>query len=368
MEGRGGFVTVPWWGWAATLVGLAALVAVDIRHARRPHAVRFREAMTWSLIYVGAAVVFGITLAITAGSGPSAQFFAGYLVEKSLSVDNLFVFAVILGKFAVPARHQQRVLLIGVIGALALRAAFIAAGAAAVQRLTVTFVVFGAFLMYTAVRLVLGHGEQSTDVTNSRAVRLFRRVMPVAESSRDGALFTRIAGRRAATPLLVVVVAILSVDILFALDSIPAIFGITSSAYLVFTANAFALLGLRALYFLLIGLLNRLVYLHYGLAVVLAFIGVKLVLHYAHTVSDGVPEISTVLSLVVVAAVLAITTIASLRAKPKSLASDVEPPPHGSLRAPAEVLAAGPLRQQHDDRHVDRANDEVEHRRRSGLA
>ena len=306
-------MSVPLWGWLASLTGIGALVAVDVWQARRPHEVSFRNALEWSLVYIGAAVVFGVMLAVFAGGGAATSFFTGYLVEKSLSVDNLFVFAVILAQFAVPARHQQRVLLIGVLGALMLRAVFIAAGAAAVQRFSVTFVVFGAFLLYTAVHLVRAHGA-TPDVANTLPVRALRTVMPVTTDYSSGRFLTVVGGRRAATPLLVVVVTILSVDILFALDSIPAIFGITDSAYLVFSANAFALLGLRALYFLLVGLLDRLVHLHYGLAIVLAFIGVKLVLHYAHTVSSVVPEIPTVVSLLVVLAVLAVTTITSLRA------------------------------------------------------
>jgi len=310
-------VAVPLWGWVATIAAIGALVAVDIWQARRPHEVTFREALTWSLVYIGAAVLFGGTLALFVGGQPATAYFAGYLVEKSLSVDNLFVFAVILAQFAVPARHQQRALLIGVIGALGLRAVFIAAGAAVVQRFAVTFVVFGAFLLYTAIQLVRSHG-QTPDVGDSRAVRLLRKVMPVTTDYSHDGLLTHVDGQRAATPLLVVVVAILSVDILFALDSIPAIFGITDSAYLVFTANAFALLGLRALYFLLVGLLDRLVHLHYGLAIVLAFIGVKLVLHYAHTVHAAVPEISTGISLLVVLIVITTTTLTSLRASAKT--------------------------------------------------
>ena len=306
-------MTVSLAGWFATILGLGALVALDVWHARQPREVRFREALTWSFFYIGAALVFGVVIGATAGSEAAVQFFAGYLVEKSLSVDNLFVFAVVLSQFAVPPRHQQRVLLIGVIGALVMRAAFIAVGAAAVQRFTVTFVVFGAFLIYTAVGLVRRHGQQP-NVGDSRVVRLARRVMPVVEDAPDGVFLTRFGGRRAATPLLIAVVAILSVDIVFALDSIPAIFGITSSAYLVFTANAFALLGLRALYFLVVGLLDRLVHLHYGLAAVLAFIGVKLVLHYGHTVWSSVREISTGASLAVVLLILATTTVTSLLA------------------------------------------------------
>jgi len=322
-------MSVPLWGWFATLGGLGVLVGVDIRHARRPHEVGFREALIWSLVYIAAAVVFGAVLAVVAGGDNATAYFAGYLVEKSLSVDNLFVFAVILAQFGVPARHQQRVLLIGVVGALVLRAAFIAAGAAVIERFTVTFVLFGAFLLYTAVHLVRTHG-QTPDVANTRAVRLLRKVMPVAPGYESDTFLTRIGGRRAATPLLVVIVAILSVDILFALDSIPAIFGITDSAYLVFAANAFALLGLRALYFLLVGLLARLVYLHYGLAIVLGFIGVKLILHYVHSRNSAVPEISTVVSLLVVIGVIGITTLISLRASP---ANPLPPAPDAQERA-----------------------------------
>jgi tellurite resistance protein TerC len=305
--------TPPLWAWFATLAAIGTLVAIDIRHARRPHEVRFREALTWSAIYIAAAVVFGVVLAGSAGSQPAFAYFAGYLVEKSLSVDNLFVFAVIMSRFAVPARHQQRALLIGVVGALVLRAAFIAAGAAVVHRFTVAFVVFGAFLLYTAVHLLRAQGKEPS-VGDNRAVRLLRKVMPVTTGYEQDTLFARVNGRRAATPLLVAVVAILSVDIVFALDSIPAIFGITDSAYLVFAANAFALLGLRALYFLLVGLLDRLVHLHYGLAAILGFIGVKLVLHYAHSVNASIPEISTGISLAAVAVMLAVTTVTSLRA------------------------------------------------------
>jgi tellurite resistance protein TerC len=325
-------VTVPLWVWAVTLAGIAALVAVDMRQARRPHEVGFREAVAWSVVYLLAAVVFGLVVTVVAGTGPGLEFFAGYLVERSLSIDNVFVFAVVLAQFAVPTRHQHRVLLVGILGALVVRAAFIAAGAAAVERFAVTFVVFGAFLCYTAVHLVRAHGS-TPEVGDIRAVRALRRVVPVESGGRDGALVTRVGGRLAATPLLAVVVTILSVDIVFALDSIPAIFGVTESAYLVLTANAFALLGLRALYFLLVGLLDRLVHLHYGLAAVLAFIGVKLVLQYVHTVAAAVPEISTGVSLAVVVAVLALTTVSSLRASPR---------PEGPARPAGPLPGVGP--------------------------
>jgi tellurite resistance protein TerC len=304
-------MTVPLWIWLATLAGIGVLVALDVRQARRPHEVGFREALVWSLVYVAAAVAFGLGVLLFAGPGPGVEFFTGYVMEKTLSVDNLFVFAVVLGQFAVPARHQQRVLLIGVLGALVLRAVFIAVGAAAVQRYAITFLFFGVFLVYTGVKLIRSHGAPP-DIRGSRAVRLVRRVVPVTDDLAGGRLFTRVGGRRVATPLFLVTVAILTIDIVFALDSIPAIFGITESAYLVFTTNAFALLGLRALYFLLAGALDRLVHLHYGLAVVLAFIGVKLVLHYLHTVWPAVPQIPLLVSLAVIFTVLGTVTATSL--------------------------------------------------------
>ncbi|MFG1923844.1 TerC family protein [Cryptosporangium sp. NPDC048952] len=311
-------MSVSLWVWAATIAGLAIIVAIDIWHARRPHHVGFKEATTWSVIYIALAILFGIGVMIFGGTEPGTEFFAGWLIEKSLSVDNLFVFAVILGTFGVPDKHQQKVLLIGILGALVMRAIFIAVGAAAIQRFAVTFVVFGAFLIYTAIKLVRSHGEQP-DVGNSRAVKMLRRFIPVTDDYPDSsALTVKRDGKRLATPLLVVVVTILSVDLVFALDSIPAVFGVTESAYIVFTANAFALLGLRALYFLLIGLLDRLVHLHFGLAFVLAFIGVKLILHYAHTVWPSVPDIPTALSLAVVILTLAVTTFTSLRATRKA--------------------------------------------------
>jgi tellurite resistance protein TerC len=304
-------MTVPLWTWAATIAGIGALVGIDIWQARRPHEVGIREASVWSAVYVAAAVLFGLGVLAVAGAGPGAEFFTGYLVEKTLSIDNLFVFAVILGQFAVPPRHQQRVLLIGVLGALVLRAAFIALGAQAVQRYTITFLFFGVFLVYAGVKLIRSHGEPP-DIRGSRAMRLVRRLVPVTEDHAGGRLFTRSHGRWMATPLFLVTAAIIAVDIVFALDSIPAIFGITDSAYLVFTTNAFALLGLRALYFLLVGLLDRLVHLHYGLAVVLGFIGVKLTLHYLHTEWPVVPQIPTPLSLAVILGVLTTVMLTSL--------------------------------------------------------
>ncbi|CAA9218012.1 MAG: Integral membrane protein TerC [uncultured Actinomycetospora sp.] len=327
-------MTVPFWAWAATIGGIVVLVGIDIWHARSPHEVSFREATLWSVIYIAVAVVFGVILLFTMGTQSGTEYFAGYLVEKSLSVDNLFIFAVILTQFAVPKRHQQKVLLWGVIGALVMRAIFIAIGAAVISAFAFVFVIFGLFLLYTAYSLIKQHGQEPKDMHDNRAVRFVRRIVTVHEDqgdhqgeSDDGKLTARVNGKWGVTPLFIVVAVILSVDLVFALDSIPAIFGITQNAYIVFTANAFALLGLRALYFLLVGLLDRLVHLSYGLAVILAFIGVKLILLYLHEdVNPAIPEIPTWLSLVVIVATLAVVTVTSLmstrNAAAKSDASD----------------------------------------------
>ncbi|MGH3629576.1 MAG: TerC/Alx family metal homeostasis membrane protein [Sciscionella sp.] len=303
------------WVWAATVAGIAVLFFVDYLQARRPHVVSVREAAIQSAVYVAVALLFGVGVLMVAGADPGANYFAGYLIEKSLSVDNLFVFVVVLGAFAVPAEHQEKALLLGIAGALIMRAIFIAAGAAAIDSFSVTFVVFGAILLYTAIKLLRDHGSShGPDPGQMRTVRLLRRIVRVTEDYRDGALTVCEDGRRAATPMLVAVVAILGIDLLFALDSIPAIFGITGDAYLVFTTNAFALLGLRALYFLVAGLLDRLVHLDYGLAAILAFIAVKLILHYAHQQNPAIPEIPISISLAVVVVALAIVTATSLLA------------------------------------------------------
>ncbi|PVZ12967.1 TerC family protein [Actinomycetospora cinnamomea] len=314
-------MTVPFWVWAATIGGIAVLVAIDIWHARSPHEVSFREATLWSVIYIVVAILFGVGLLLFMGVQSGTEYFAGYLVEKSLSVDNLFIFAVILGQFAVPKRHQQKVLLWGVIGALVMRAIFIAIGAAVISAFAFVFVIFGLFLLYTAYTLVKQHGQEPKDMHDNRAVKLVRRFVTVHEDAGDhegykddGKLTARVNGKWGVTPLFIVVAVILSVDLVFALDSIPAIFGITQNAYIVFTANAFALLGLRALYFLLVGLLDRLVHLSYGLAFILAFIGIKLIMLYLHEdVSPAIPEVPTWLSLTVIVVTLAVVTFTSLR-------------------------------------------------------
>ncbi len=298
--------------WAVTIGLIVALLAVDlVAGALRPHAVGFREATAWSVFYIAVAVAFGLVLGWIAGWDFGIQYFAGYLVEKSLSVDNLFVFVIIMITFAVPQRHQQKVLTFGILVALIMRAVFIAVGAALLELFAFMFLVFGLLLIGTAIQLYR-HRNEDPEVEDNALVRAIRRMLPTTTEYHEGRLVTRINGRRVVTPLFIVMIAIGSTDLLFALDSIPAVFGVTDEPYLVFAANAFALLGLRALYFLVQGLLDRLVYLSTGLAVVLAFIGVKLVLHWGHTLSGAVPQIPTLLSLGVIAVILAITTAASL--------------------------------------------------------
>jgi tellurite resistance protein TerC len=263
------------------------------------------------VFYVGVAVAFGVIFGLIAGWDYGAEYFAGYVVEKSLSVDNLFVFVVIMATFAVPPEHQQRVLTFGILAALVMRAIFIALGAALISAFSFMFLIFGLLLVFTAVQL-FRHRDQDPDIDDNALVRLTRRVFPVTDTWDGGRLITRVEGRRVATPLFVVFVALGSTDILFALDSIPAVFGVTEEAFIVFAANAFALLGLRALYFLVTGLLDRLVYLSTGLSLILAFIGAKLMLHYGHLQNDDIPEIATSTSLLVITAVLVITVVASL--------------------------------------------------------
>lgn len=300
--------------WGILLAVTAVLFAADLLAATlRPHAVGFREAVAWSVFFIAAAAGFGLSLAARYGWDTAGQFFAGYIVEKSLSVDNLFVFVIIMSSFAVPKEHQQRVLIFGIAASLGLRSLFIAAGAALLSALSFMFVIFGLVLIWTAIRLFT-HRDADPDVADSPLARAARRVLPVTDAYDGGRLVTRdgATGRRAVTPLFIVFIAIGGTDMLFALDSIPAVFGVTHEAYLVFAANVFALLGLRALYFLVTGLLDRLVYLSTGLAVILVFIGIKLILHWAHGISAIFPEFNTVLSLAVIAGVLIITTAASL--------------------------------------------------------
>jgi tellurite resistance protein TerC len=298
--------------WAVTLLGITGLIVLDfVTVSRKPHEVMFREAMLWSIFYIGIAIAFGIAMWVWQGSDIGTQYFAAYLVEKSLSVDNLFVFIIILTQFAVPIELHQRVLLVGVVLALIMRAIFIAIGAAALAAFAFTFVIFGAILIWTGIQLAR-HRNEDPEPKDNVVVRVVRKRYLVSDHYDGTKMFTQIDGRRAVTPLLLVMVAIGSTDLLFALDSIPATFGVTQEPYLVFAANAFALLGLRALYFLLKGLLDKLVYLSTGLSIILIFIGVKLMLTWAHeTWPDTVPKIPTNVSLTFIIGVLLITGVAS---------------------------------------------------------
>ena len=323
--------------WAATVGLILVLLAADLGLAiLRPHRVGFREATLASLFYVTVAIVFGVVFGSVAGWDFGGQYFAGYVVEKSLSVDNLFVFVVIMTTFAVPREHQQKVLGIGIVLALVLRVIFIVLGAALLEAFSFMFLLFGLLLVATAVQL-FRHRDQDPSVEDNALVNFAQRRLPVADEYDGGKILTYVGQRRMVTPLFLVLVAIGSTDILFALDSIPAVFGVTDEVYIVFVANAFALLGLRPLFFLVTGLLDRLVYLSTGLSLILAFIGVKLGLHWGHLQDDSVPEISTMTSLVVIAVVLTITTIASLvkaRRDPSARAHA------GSLRARPQTDAA----------------------------
>ncbi len=320
----------PVWVWVATLVGLTALIVGDlVVVGRRPREVGVREAGLWVAACVGLAVLFGLALLVFAGPTAGTEFFAGYVTEYSLSVDNLFVFVIIMAKFAVPRQHQHRVLFIGIVLSLVLRGACIAAGAAALAAFNWIFYVFGAFLIYTAVKVAReGGGDDEPEAPDNAVVRALGRVLPTSAQYDGGRIVTRVDGRRVFTPMVMVVSALGIANVVFALDSIPAIFGLTTNGYIVFTANALALLGLRQLYFVIGGLLERLVYLSYGLSVILGFIGAKLIieaLHGSHIdeITLPIPHIGIVLSLGVIVVVLAVTTVASLL-RSRSLAAKQE--------------------------------------------
>jgi tellurite resistance protein TerC len=298
--------------WAVTIGAIAALILVDLfTVSSKPHDVMFKEATLWSIFYIGIAIIFGMWVWSSYGSQFGTEYFAAYLVEKSLSVDNLFVFVIILTQFAVPSIYHQRVLLIGVILALVLRAIFIAIGAAALAAFSFTFVIFGAILIWTGVGL-FRHWDEDPDPSENFIVRRVRKRMATVDEYHGTKLFIRQNGKRFATPMFLVMISIGATDLLFALDSIPATFGVTSEAFLVFAANAFALLGLRALYFLLKGLLDKLIYLSLGLSIILIFIGIKLVLTFVHEIYTEVPKIPTLWSLAVIALILILSTVASL--------------------------------------------------------
>lgn len=293
--------------WTVTIAAVVVLIALDFILTRRPHEVSMKEAIGWSVFYVALPLAFGVWVWNAHGSQTGFEYYTGYIVEKSLSVDNLFVFMLLLAAFAVPRHLQQKVLLFGIVGALVLRGIFIALGAAALSQWDFVFLIFGAILLITAAKLFVealqGH-DQKVDPEEMLAVRLGRKI--------------------GLKPMAIVVLAIFATDIIFAVDSVPAVYGITGDPYLVFATNAFALLGLRALYFVLEGALSKLVHLSYGLAAILAFIGVKLGLHWAHGHWDGVPVVPTWLSLVIIVGILAVTVTTSLIASARTQARETE--------------------------------------------
>jgi len=323
--------------WALTIAAILVLLVIDFIATRNPHDVSFKEAAGWSVFYIAAALGFAVWVWTSYGSDAGTEFLSAYLVEKSLSVDNLFVFAIILTQFAVPSVLHQRVLLVGILVALAMRAVFIAVGAAALHAFSFTFALFGLLLIWTGVQLAR-HRNEDPEPADNLLVRVVRKRLPFTDDYDGARTFTVIDGRRVATPMLLVMIAIGSTDLLFALDSIPATFGVTSEPFLVFAANAFALLGLRALYFLLKGLLDRLIYLSLGLAAILVFIGVKLILTFAHEVDAAWPKIPTGASLGVIAVILVVVAVASLIASSKD---------------PARKAHAGTLRDHSDNAEHD---------------
>jgi len=305
-----------------SLVVLTLILVADLLIVfKRPHVPSIREATLWVVFYVGLALVFALLMLIFGGGEHAGQFLAGWLTEYSLSIDNLFVFVIIMARFSVPRKYQQEVLMVGIIIALVLRGIFILLGASLIENFSWIFYIFGAFLLYTAVHQAVAK-EGGEDDTDNGLVRYLRRHIRISPSFDGSKIRTTIDGTRFFTPMLIVLIAIGTTDLIFALDSIPAIFGITQSPFIVFTANVFALMGLRQLYFLLGGLLERLEYLKYGIAFILFFIGVKLVFHALHTnevpfLNNGesfewAPEIDTWTSLAVIIVSMAVATIASL--------------------------------------------------------
>jgi tellurite resistance protein TerC len=311
---------VPTWAWAAFAAVVVLMLAIDLLAHRGAHVIGFREAAWWSALWVGLSLVFAVVVTFTLGTTAGVEFTTAWLLEKSLSVDNLFVFALIFGYFKVPREYQHRVLFFGVIGALIFRGIFLAAGVAIVSKFTAVLFVFAAILLYSAYKLMKDE-DDSYDPSTSVAVRLLKKIVPVQDEYAGTKFFVKEAGKRVATPLLAVVVAIEAADLVFAVDSVPAVLAVSDDPFIVYSSNAFAILGLRALYFLLSGMLERFHYLSKGLAIILGFIGVKLILQAGHKViSTAIPEIPSLVSLGVIVTVLTASVVLSLR-KP------VETPP-----------------------------------------
>jgi tellurite resistance protein TerC len=341
-------LNVPVWVWWATVIVTVSVLIVDVVViGRRPHQPSMKEVSTALAVYVGFAVVFGIGVWVFAGGEFGGEFFAGWLTEYSLSVDNLFIFIIIMSKFAVPREYQQSALMVGIVLALVMRGLFIAVGAAAIASFSWIFYLFGAFLVYTAYKLAREGQQDEDDFEENRLITFVERRFPATSEYHGIRLFVTENGRKLITPMLLVMLALGTTDLLFALDSIPAIYGLTSEPYLVFTANVFALMGLRQLYFLIGGLLKRLVYLSYGLSFLLAFIGVKLVLEALHLnevpfINGGehvewAPQIPIWLSLAVIVVTLAVTAVASLVKSRGSAEESADPAEPREAREPHQA-------------------------------
>ncbi|WP_420078278.1 TerC family protein [Streptomyces sp. JL4002] len=317
---------VPYWLWIVFAVTVLVALAVDLLAHRQAHVIGFREAAAWSGVWVGLALAFGALVFAVVGTQAGVEYTTAWLLEKSLSVDNLFVFALIFGYFKVPRAYQHRVLFFGVLGALVFRGVFLAAGVAVVSRFTAVLYVFAAILFYSTYK-IFKEEDDSFDPGRSIAVRLLRKVVPVKEEYVGTKFFVKEAGKRVATPLLAVVAAIEAADLVFAVDSVPAVLAVSSDAFIVYSSNAFAILGLRALYFMLAGMLDRFHYLGKGLALILAFIGVKLVLQASHKlISPAIPEIPSPVSLAVIVVVLGTSVALSLLRPPPGTGTDADGP------------------------------------------
>jgi tellurite resistance protein TerC len=344
-------LALPAWFEIGSFVVLLLILVADLTLAyKRPHIPSTRESALWVSFYVGLALIFALLLLVVGGAEHAGQFIAGWVTEYSLSIDNLFVFVIIMARFSVPRKYQQEVLMVGIIIALVLRGIFILIGAQLIENFSPIFYFFGAFLLYTAVQQAI-QTEDDMEKSESAVIRLLRRRIRITEHYDGGKIRTVVDGRSTFTPILVVFIAIGMTDLVFALDSIPAIFGITQDPFIVFTANVFALMGLRQLYFLLGDLIDKLVYLKYGIAFILAFIGVKLIFHALHENEvpflnggkpvEWAPEISTTTSLAVILGAMALATLASLvKIQLDKRAAAVESAASGSAKA-ADVAHPG---------------------------
>jgi tellurite resistance protein TerC len=323
-------VDIPTWVWWTTIIVTMSVLLFDVVIiGRRPHEPSMREVSISLAIYVGLAIVFGIGVWVTSGHDFGVQFFAGWLTEYSLSIDNLFIFIIIMAKFGVPRKYQQEALMVGIVLALIMRAIFIFIGAAAIEQFSWIFYIFGIFLVWTAFKLAQEGSSDDDEYEENKLIKFVESRFPATEEWHGIKIVVKENGKRVITPMFLVILALGTTDLLFALDSIPAIYGLTEEPYLVLTANIFALMGLRQLYFLIGGLLQRLIYLSYGLAVLLGFIGVKLILHAMHEnelpfINGGehiewAPDIPTLVSLGVIVGILTITTVASLVASARGV-------------------------------------------------